>query len=805
MSLRAEENENCFDVLIVGAGPSGLMAARILLNHGRNIVVLEARNRVGGRAFSYPLTVEGSTKFTDVSSASIPKDATNETRADLGCSSIHGVQDSGNSMWNLALHHNIIIPKVMGGVIEAATNYENTLVAPWFHGGARIPQYNIVRMHRLHDAVVARMGSNATQRAESNVINSQLAKLYQDKTKDVIDTLQVKVSSLDNRVLRKIRNRYFGYCAPLEEQSPHDLRDSNFNFDEQTQFDEDEMRAHAIAIDKFLVSGKVHELIPVISGTEPEKLGTDVAPAHGYGVLVERVLGKNIPVLFKKIVRQVSAVTSTTTEMLEVLCQDGKKYRAKNVICTVPLGVLKSGNPLSSISFLPQLSSEKQSLVNNFKMGRHDKVVFRFAEKDVFWPKHVLQFNCLHSAVQFTNLHAVGKPGMLLAHIFGADKNFDISLLSDKEVVQSILQVLENGLFNKQKGYGNTILPRTTFIDESERSHVMKNNKKRKKREEVRMNNIPEPISTIVTRWENDPFACGSYSYCPMKTNLDSIAGWETPEKLGTDNCALYFAGEHTVDGADGWQCAHGASNSGVRVAYQIITDNTSRVDIESILEKVTYLPNPPSVLQQNYSIILKSHERTRVELHGLKSKVTEIERSFVELKKENEVLKIAQQKYSEQHDALSEKVRILSKLVEQAATRSSSSHERTCPKSNVVPKSNTNDALTVSTQSRQDEHSSISPDAIEVVEKNSDDPTWYLLKTPLISGKRQRAQCMHENKRKVTSTVCNRCRKFVCIAHWKDRSHFQNDSCLPYDSPTRKKAKIQGGRPGATYRGPVP
>ena len=62
-----------FDTIVVGAGIAGLTAARLLTKAGRNVIVLEARDRVGGR---------------------IVTDRRYGLVTDLGASWIHGITDS---------------------------------------------------------------------------------------------------------------------------------------------------------------------------------------------------------------------------------------------------------------------------------------------------------------------------------------------------------------------------------------------------------------------------------------------------------------------------------------------------------------------------------------------------------------------------------------------------------------------------------------------------------------------------------------------------------------------------------------
>lgn len=54
------------DVVVVGAGLSGLTAARAVRAAGHSVIVLEARGRVGGRCFSRPLGVAGATDVANM-------------------------------------------------------------------------------------------------------------------------------------------------------------------------------------------------------------------------------------------------------------------------------------------------------------------------------------------------------------------------------------------------------------------------------------------------------------------------------------------------------------------------------------------------------------------------------------------------------------------------------------------------------------------------------------------------------------------------------------------------------------------
>ncbi len=102
------------DVLVLGAGIAGLAAARTLTDKGLSVIVLEARDRVGGRM------------WTD-SSLGLP--------LDLGASWIHGVK--GNPITKLAKQF---------GVKTVPTDDENGIA--FAADGSVLPDDEFTRMER---------------------------------------------------------------------------------------------------------------------------------------------------------------------------------------------------------------------------------------------------------------------------------------------------------------------------------------------------------------------------------------------------------------------------------------------------------------------------------------------------------------------------------------------------------------------------------------------------------------------------------------------------------------------------------
>jgi len=113
------------DTVIIGAGWAGAVAARHLANAGQSVVVLEARDRIGGRAFT----------LRDNPGQSFP--------IDLGCSAIHGYNE-GNPAKELAAQALV--------EVTLAKAQPRIIVGP--EGPLPAPVQNQLK-HNLNEAIVA--------------------------------------------------------------------------------------------------------------------------------------------------------------------------------------------------------------------------------------------------------------------------------------------------------------------------------------------------------------------------------------------------------------------------------------------------------------------------------------------------------------------------------------------------------------------------------------------------------------------------------------------------------------------------
>ena len=190
-------------------------------------------------------------------------------------------------------------------------------------------------------------------------------------------------------------------------------------------------------------------------------------------------------------------------------------------IVTVPLGVLKSG----IIEFRPQLPKQKRSALRKLQMGPLNKLYLQFPAK--FWDDrqqlgYMANTRGLWSYwVDYTRI--VDVP--MLLGFNAALPGAAIEQESGAQTVASAMSVLRTI-------YGSS---------------------------------IPEPTATLITRWNHDPFALGSYAHIPP-----GASGDDYKRLAGSVGKRLFFAGEATTRRYPG--TVAGALLTGERAAREVLS-----------------------------------------------------------------------------------------------------------------------------------------------------------------------------------------------------------------------------------------
>lgn len=405
---------NEVDTVVVGAGVSGLTAARLLTQAGRRVVVLEARDRVGGRVH----TARADGHVTD-----------------LGASWIHGITDSP-----------------VAGAAEAIGMTMMEYTVGGYQPDSRPTVYYGPDGQRLPDADRRQFIEDIT------VVDTTLV--------EVISELEAGHSYRDATEIALARQAWDASRAQrVREYISH-------RPEEQYGVLTEELDAHGLDDD-------------TIDGIEvvfPD--GYDRLPAH---------LAQGLDIRLEHVVSHVrwsdTGVTVTSAQ---------GTFVANTAVVTAPVGVLQSND----FTIEPPLPEPIAAALGRLKMNAFEKLFLRFPTK--FWDDDVYVVRqqgpageWWHSWYDLTSLH--GTPTLL---VFAAGPaGVETRSWSEERVVESVLNQL-------RRLYGDK---------------------------------VEQPDHVVLTAWQDDPFARGSYAYMTVGSSTADHDVLATP--IGG---VLHLAGEAT-------------------------------------------------------------------------------------------------------------------------------------------------------------------------------------------------------------------------------------------------------------------
>lgn len=425
-----------YDVIVIGAGLSGLTAANKLAQNNQSVLVLEARDRVGGRVntnhdFSVPV--------------------------DLGASWVHDLPNN-----------------------QLAKDFSDLLDLLPF--------------------------SDLLDQFEEHVAYGQFYKLQNTQTlkqiKNFVGDFFKQINNISNKPLTTI----------LENIYPKNL-------------DQDSLPV----IKKWLENLLACWAGDGLAKTHPElwksmtEEGDMSYVLNGFDQVINK-LSKNLTIHLNSPVKLINYQTTKNKTHITIETTSQFIYKAKKVIVTIPIGVLKSEN----WNFVPKLPADKQLAIKQIGNGILNKAVLKFEK--CFWDKDALSIQCFpsrQSDIQvYINYQAMyGEP--ILVALYGGD----VARHMEQLELDNISEV-ENQLLAPLKNiYGNKF-------------------------------QSPEKIFT--TKWQADPYALGAYSYLAAGSSLDCFDKLAEP----IEN-KIYFAGEATD--SKYYATAHGAYMSGLRVAKEVL------------------------------------------------------------------------------------------------------------------------------------------------------------------------------------------------------------------------------------------
>lgn len=553
-------------VIIIGAGISGLAAAQQLQQFGMDVVVIEARDRVGGRVATFrkgnfiadlgamvvtglggnPITVlskqinmelhkiRQKCPLYESNGTTVPKDKDEMVEREFNRLLEATSYLSHQLDFNYVQSKPVSLGQALEWVIKLQEKHVKEKQIQHWQAILELQdklKNNLNKMAHLKEQI-EEMRRHYQELSESKqqrditlefVLRSKMRDIgaackewdqYLEQQKEIEDKLQeleasppsdVYLSSRDRQVLDwHFANLEFANATPLNNLSlRHWDQDDDFEF-----------------------------------------TGSHMTVRNGYSC-VPVALADGLDIKLNMAVKSIRH----STHGVEILAMNTRansgmvSFKGDAVLCTLPLGVMKhsvqsNGQTPNSVHFIPPLPDWKVAAIQRLGFGNLNKVVLCFDR--VFWDPNANLFGHVGSTTAsrgelflFWNLY---RAPVLLALVAGEAAAI-MENVSDDVVVGRCIAVLK-GIF----GNGS----------------------------------VPQPKETVVTRWRADPWSRGSYSYVAtgstgndydiLATPVSPPSGMQGGQPSTLPR--LFFAGEHTIRNYPA--TVHGALLSGLREAGRI-------------------------------------------------------------------------------------------------------------------------------------------------------------------------------------------------------------------------------------------
>jgi monoamine oxidase len=218
----------------------------------------------------------------------------------------------------------------------------------------------------------------------------------------------------------------------------------------------------------------------------------------------------------------------------KIHCEDGTIIEADYIVSSIPLGVLKR----QTINFQPPLPEWKTGAIQRIGYGVLNKVVLVYDAP--FWNEKRDIFGTLrnpHDRFSLDQTHYFSQRGRFFQW-FNCSKTTGLPTL--------LALMAGDAAFETEKATNETIIAEATTLLKT-----------------VFGSKVPAPLEAVVTRWGQDEFARGSYSYTGPNFEPQDYEVMARP--VGN----LFFAGEHTCGTHPA--TVHGAYISGLKAASEVL------------------------------------------------------------------------------------------------------------------------------------------------------------------------------------------------------------------------------------------